>query len=193
MARIPYVIEGTGKEERVYDLYSRILKDRIIFLNDEVNEPVANAVVAQLLFLESQDADSDIFMYISSPGGYITSGLAVYDTMQYVKPDINTICVGFSYSMAAILLAAGTKGKRSALPHSRMMIHQPLGGFKGQASDIEIQANEMRRTKDEVNSILSKHTGQTKRKIEKDMDRDFFMSPNDAIEYGLIDEILMKR
>ena len=193
MTRIPYVIEGRGKEERVYDLYSRILKDRIIFLNDEINDQVGNAVVAQLLFLESQDSDSDIFMYISSPGGAVTAGLAVYDTMQYIKPNINTICVGFAHSMAAILLAAGTNGKRSALPHSRIMIHQPLGGFRGQASDIEIQANEMKRTKDEMHSILAKHTRQPKRKIAKDADRDFFMSSEDAVKYGVIDQILVKR
>jgi len=193
MARIPYVIEGRGQEERVYDLYSRILKDRVIFLNDEIDDQTGNAVVAQLLFLESQDPDSDIYMYISSNGGIVTAGLAIYDTMQYIKPDINTICVGQAYSMAAVLLAAGTKGKRSALTHSRVMIHQPLGGFQGQASDIEIQANEIMKMKDLLYKIIAKHTGQTKAKITKDSDRDFYMYAEEAKKYGLIDQILDKR
>lgn len=193
MTRIPYVIEGTGKEERVYDLYSRILKDRIIFLNDVINDQVSNAVVAQLLFLESQDADSDIFMYISSDGGVVTAGMAIYDTMQYITPDINTICIGHAYSMAAVLLAAGTAGKRSALPHSRMMLHQPIGGASGQASDVEIQVKEILKMKDMLYEILSLHSGQTVDKIKKDADRDFYMIAKEAKKYGLIDQILDKR
>jgi ATP-dependent Clp protease protease subunit len=193
MARIPYVIEGRGEEERVYDLYSRILKDRIIFLNDQINDQVGNAIVAQLLFLESQDADSDIFMYISSNGGNVDAGMAVYDTMQYIKPEINTICVGNAYSMAAVLLAAGTKGKRSALPHSRIMIHQPIGGFQGQASDIEIQAKEIIYLKDMLYEVIAKHTGQTKNKVKKDADRDYYMRSDEALKYGIIDEVLTKR
>lgn len=193
MTRIPYVIEGTGKEERVYDLYSRILKDRIIFLNDVINDQVSNAVVAQLLFLESQDADSDIFMYISSDGGVVTAGMAIYDTMQYITPDINTICIGHAYSMAAVLLAAGTAGKRSALPHSRMMLHQPIGGASGQASDIEIQVKEILKMKDMLYEILALHSGQTVDKIKKDADRDFYMIAKEAKKYGLIDQILDKR
>jgi len=193
MARVPYVIEGRGQEERVYDLYSRILKDRVIFLNDTINDQVGNSVVAQLLFLESQDSESDIYMYISSNGGVVTAGMAIYDTMQYIKPDINTICIGNAYSMAAVLLAAGAKGKRSALPNSRVMIHQPLGGFQGQASDIEIQAAEIMKLKDMLYKILSNHTGRTKAKITKDADRDFFMFAAEAKKYGLIDKILDKR
>lgn len=193
MSRVPYVIEGGGKEERVYDLYSRILKDRIIFLNDEITDQVGNSVVAQLLFLESQDSDSDIFMYISSNGGHVDAGMAVYDTMQYIKPEINTICIGNAYSMAAVLLAAGTKGKRSALPHSRIMIHQPMGGFKGQASDIEIQAQEIIYLKDMLHEVIAKHTGQTKNKVKKDADRDYYMKAEDALKYGVIDQILTKR
>jgi len=193
MARIPYVIEGGGDNERVYDLYSRILKDRIIFLNDQINDQVGNAIVAQLLFLESQDPDSDIYMYISSNGGIVTAGMAIYDTMQYIKPEINTICIGQAYSMAAILLAAGTKGKRSALTHSRIMIHQPMGGFQGQASDIEIQANEIIYLKDMLHKVISKHTGQTQKKVKKDADRDYYMRANEALEYGIIDKVLIKR
>jgi len=193
MARIPYVIEGGGDNERVYDLYSRILKDRIIFLNDQINDQVGNAIVAQLLFLESQDPDSDIYMYISSNGGIVTAGMAIYDTMQYIKPEINTICIGQAYSMAAILLAAGTKGKRSALTHSRIMIHQPMGGFQGQASDIEIQANEIIYLKDMLHKVISKHTGQTQKKVKRDADRDYYMRANEALEYGIIDKVLIKR
>lgn len=193
MARIPYVIEGGGDKERVYDLYSRILKDRIIFLNEEIDNQVANSIVAQLLFLESQDAESDIFMYISSGGGIVTGGMSIYDTMQYIKPDINTICMGHAYSMAAVLLAAGTKGKRSILPHARVMIHQPLGGYQGQASDIEIQAKQIIGMKDMLYKILAKHTGQTKVKINKDSDRDFYMLADEAVKYGIVDKILDKR
>jgi len=193
MARIPYVIEGGPENERVYDLYSRILKDRVIFLNDTIDYQVGNAIVAQLLFLESQDPDADVFMYISSPGGHVDAGMAVYDTMQYIKPDINTICVGYAYSMAAVLLTAGTKGKRSALPHSRVMIHQPMGGFKGQASDIEIQANEIMYLKDMLYQVMAYHTGQTKAKIKKDADRDYFMRADEASDYGIIDKILTNR
>lgn len=193
MARIPYVIEGRDDKERVYDLYSRILRDRVIFLNDEIDDQVANSVVAQLLFLESQDSDSDIYMYISSNGGVVTGGMAIYDTMQYIKPEINTICIGHAYSMAAVLLAAGAEGKRSALTHSRIMLHQPIGGFQGQASDIEIQAKEVLKLKDLLYKILAKHTGQTKTRITKDADRDFYMFANEAKKYGLIDQILDKR
>jgi ATP-dependent Clp protease, protease subunit len=193
MARIPYVIEGKDDQERVYDLYSRILKDRIIFLNDDVDYGLSNSIVAQLLFLESQDPDSDIFMYISSNGGVVDCGMAIYDTMQYIKPDVNTICVGHAYSMAAVILAAGTKGKRSSLPHSRIMLHQPIGGFQGQASDIEIQAGEILKLKDMLYGILAKHTGKTKNKIIKDADRDFYMTSDAALKYGMIDQILDKR
>ena len=191
--RIPYVIEGGGEKERVYDLYSRILKDRVIFLNDQIDDQVGNAVVAQLLFLESQDADSDIFMYISSPGGNVNAGMAIYDTMQYIKPDINTICIGYAYSMAAVLLTAGTTGKRSALPHSRVMIHQPMGGFQGQASDIEIQAKEILYLKEMLYDVLAKHTGQTYEKVKKDADRDYYMRVEEALNYGIIDRVLLKR
>lgn len=193
MAGVPYVIEGGGEKERVYDLYSRILRDRIIFLNDAIDDRVSNSIVAQLLFLESQDSEADIYMYINSPGGNITSGLAIYDTMQYVKPDIYTICVGQAASMAAVLLAAGTKGKRSALPHSRFLLHQPVGGTSGQASDIEIQTKEILRMKEMLFDILVKHTGQTKKKIKKDSDRDYFLSAEEAVEYGLIDQVMAER
>lgn len=193
MTRIPYVIEGGGEKERVYDLYSRILKDRIIFLNDDVDYGLANSIVAQLLFLESQDPDADIFMYVSSNGGIVDAGMAIYDTMQYIKPDVNTICVGQAYSMAAVILAAGAKGKRSALPHSRIMLHQPIGGFSGQASDIEIQAGEIIKLKDMLYTILAKHTGKTKKKIIKDADRDFYMTADVALKYGMVDKILDKR
>ncbi len=193
MAHVPYVIEGGGEKERVYDLYSRILRDRIIFLNDVINDQVSNSIVAQLLFLESQDPESDIYMYINSPGGNITSGLAIYDTMQYIKPDIHTICVGQAASMGAVLLAAGTKGKRSTLPYSRFLLHQPMGGTSGQASDIEIQTKEILRMKGALYDILAKHTGQTKKKIKKDADRDYFLGAEDAVKYGLIDQIMVER
>lgn len=190
MARVPYVIEGDGSEERVYDLYSRVLRDRIIFLSDEINDPIANSIVAQLLFLASQDSEKDVYMYINSPGGRVTSGLAIYDTMQYIKPDIHTICVGQAASMAAVLLTAGTEGKRSALQHSRLLLHQPMGGTQGQASDIEIQTKEILRIKEELYNILVKHTGQTKKKIKKDSDRDYFLNAKEAVEYGLIDKVM---
>jgi ATP-dependent Clp protease protease subunit len=187
------VIENTGRGERAYDLYSRLLKDRIIILGSEIDEDVANIVVAELLFLEAEDPEKDIHFYINSPGGLVTAGLAIYDTMQYIKPDIVTICVGQAASMAAVLLAAGTKGKRFALPHSRIMIHQPLGGAQGQATDIEIQAKEILRIRDMLNQILSEHTGQPIERVRKDTDRDFYMSPEEAFEYGIIDGILKKR
>lgn len=193
MSRVPYVIEGDGSEERVYDLYSRILRDRIIFLSDEINDPIANSIVAQLLFLASQDSEKDVYMYINSPGGRVVSGLAIYDTMQYIKPNIHTICVGQAASMAAILLAAGTEGKRSALQHSRLLLHQPMGGTSGQASDIEIQTKEILRIKEELYNILVKHTGQTKKKIKKDADRDYFLNAKEAVEYGLIDKVMDER
>ncbi len=190
---IPIVIEQTGRGERAYDIYSRLLKDRIILLGTPIDDHVANLIVAQLLFLEAEDPDKDIFLYINSPGGVVTAGLAIYDTMQYIKPDVVTICVGQAASMGAVLLAAGAPGKRFALPHARIMIHQPLGGFQGQAADIEIHAKEILRLKKLLNEILSRHTGQSLRKIEKDTDRDFFMSAEEARKYGLIDKVLTKR
>ena len=190
---IPMVVEQTGRGERAYDIYSRLLKDRIVFLGSPVGDETANLVTAQLLFLESEDPDRDIYFYINTPGGSVTAGLAIYDTMQYVKQQISTVCVGQAASMGAILLAAGSKGKRYALPHSRIMIHQPLGGFQGVAADVDIQAREILRTREELNSILMKHTGQTLKKIEKDTDRDFFMSGEQALEYGLIDEVIVNR
>ncbi|WP_200762999.1 ATP-dependent Clp endopeptidase proteolytic subunit ClpP [Nitrosophilus alvini] len=189
---IPYVIERTGRGERSYDIFSRLLKDRIIMLSGEINDAVASSVVAQLLFLEAEDPDKDIYLYINSPGGVITSGLSIYDTMNYIKPDICTICIGQAASMGAFLLSSGAKGKRYALPHARIMIHQPLGGAQGQATDIEIQAKEIVRLKHMLNEILAENTGQSLKKISKDTDRDFFMSSEDAKEYGLIDEVLKK-
>lgn len=190
---IPYVIEQTGRGERVYDIYSRLLKDRIIFIGSPIDDHVANLVIAQLLFLEAEDPNKDIYIYINSPGGVVSAGLAIYDTMQYIKPDVSTICVGMAASMAAILLAAGTKGKRYALPHSRIMIHQPMGGVQGQATDIEIHAKEIIKLKNMLNQILSKHTGQPIEKIEKDTDRNFFMSSEEARDYGIIDEVIASR
>jgi len=190
MSVIPIVIEQTGRTERAYDIYSRLLKDRIIFLGSAVDDMVANMVIAQLLFLQTENPEKDIHIYINSPGGIVSSGLAIYDTMRYVKPDVATYCIGQAASMGALLLAAGTKGKRFALPHSRMMIHQPMGGFQGQASDIEIHAREILKMKDALNSILASHTGQTIEKIAADTERDFFMSPEEAKEYGLVDEVL---
>ncbi|SNR74937.1 ATP-dependent Clp endopeptidase proteolytic subunit ClpP [Desulfurobacterium atlanticum] len=190
---IPMVIEQTGRGERAYDIYSRLLKDRIIFLGTPIDDNIANLIIAQLLFLEAEDPEKDIYLYINSPGGVVTSGLAIYDTMQYIKPDVCTICLGQAASMGAVLLAAGAPGKRFALPHSRIMIHQPLGGFQGQAKDIEIHAKEILKLKKMLNEILSQHTGQSVRKIEKDTDRDFFMSAEEAREYGLIDKVLYKR
>jgi len=179
-------------EEKDPDIYSRLLKDRIIMLSDEVNDVTASLVVAQLLFLESEDPDKDIYLYINSPGGSITSGMAIYDTMQYIKPDVSTICIGMAASMGAFLLAAGAKGKRFALPNSEIMIHQPLGGFKGQATDIDIHAKRILRMKDSLNQILSERTGQPLEKIKQDVERDYFMTANEAMEYGLIDKVLIK-
>ena len=190
---IPMVVEQTGRGERAYDIYSRLLKERIIFLGSVVTDEVANVITAQLLFLESEDPEREIFFYINSPGGSVTAGLAIYDTMQYVRPQISTLCVGQAASMGALLLASGTKGKRFALPHSRIMIHQPLGGFQGQASDIDIHAREILRMREELNNILMKHTGQGLKKIEKDTDRDMFLSGKQAQEYGLIDDVIAAR
>jgi ATP-dependent Clp protease protease subunit len=190
---IPIVVEQTGRGERAYDIYSRLLKDRIVFLGSVVTDDVANLITAQLLFLESEDPERDIFFYINSPGGSVTAGLAIYDTMQYVRPQISTVCVGQAASMGALLLAAGTKGKRFALPHSRIMIHQPLGGFQGQATDVDIQAREILRMREELNNILVRHTGQSLKRIEKDTDRDFFMTGKQAQEYGLVDEVIASR
>jgi ATP-dependent Clp protease protease subunit len=195
MAMIPYptVIEQTHRGERAYDLYSRLLKDRIIFLGTPVDDDVANIIVAQMLFLESEDPDKDINLYINSPGGSVTAGLAIYDTMQYVKCQVSTICMGQAASMGALLLTAGAKGKRFSLPHSRIMIHQPSGGFGGQASDIELHAKEILRLKAKLNEIMQKHTGQTIERIEKDTDRDYFMGAGEAKEYGLLDEVVTKK
>ncbi|MCD6130940.1 MAG: ATP-dependent Clp endopeptidase proteolytic subunit ClpP [Candidatus Hydrothermae bacterium] len=190
---IPYVIEQTGRGERVFDIYSRLLKDRIIFLGSPIDDHVANLVIAQLLFLEAENPERDINVYINTPGGSVTAGLAIYDTMQYIKPDVSTICVGMAASMGALLLAAGTKGKRYALPHSRIMIHQPWGGVQGQAIDIKIHAEEIMRLRKIINEILAKHTGQPIEKIEKDTDREFFMSSDDALTYGIIDEVIASR
>lgn len=190
---VPYVIEQTGRGERSYDIYSRLLKDRIVFLGTAIDDNVANVVTAQLLFLESEDPEKDIFLYLNSPGGQITSGMAIYDTMQYIAPDVCTVCVGQAASMGAVLLAAGAKGKRSALPHARIMIHQPLGGFQGQASDVEIHAKEMLRVKAEMNQIMARHTGKPIEKIKEDSDRDFFMTANQAHEYGLIDQVVERK
>ena len=189
---IPYVIERTGRGERSYDIYSRLLKDRIIMLSGEINDAVASSIVAQLLFLEAEDPDKDIYLYINSPGGVITSGMSIYDTMNYIKPDVATICIGQAASMGAFLLSSGAKGKRYALPHARIMIHQPLGGAQGQATDIEIQAKEILRLKRILNEILAQNTGQSVKKIAKDTERDFFMSAEEAKEYGLIDQVLQK-
>lgn len=193
MPLIPMVIEQSSRGERAYDIYSRLLKDRIIFLGTAVSDEIANLLIAQLLFLESEDPEKDINFYINSPGGVVTSGMAVYDTMQYIKPDIATVCIGQAASMGALLLGAGAKGKRYALPNARIMIHQPMGGSQGQASDIAIQAKEILRTRDTLNRILSHHTGKELDQIEKDTDRDFFMSGEDAKEYGLIDNVIINR
>ena len=190
---IPYVIEQTGRGERSYDIYSRLLKDRIIFLGSEIVDDVANSIVAQMLFLESEDPDKDINLYINSPGGSVTAGLAIYDTMQYIKPQVSTICVGLAASMGAILLAGGAKGKRLALPNAEIMIHQPLGGARGQASDIEIQAKNIIRTKERMNKILASHTGQDFETIARDTDRDNYMTAEEALNYGLIDKIIEAR
>jgi ATP-dependent Clp protease, protease subunit len=190
---MPFVVEQTHRGERSYDIYSRLLKDRIVFLGTPVDDDVANVIIAQLLFLESEDPDKDINLYINSPGGSVTAGLAIYDTMQYVKPAVSTICMGQAASMGALLLCAGAKGKRLSLPHSRIMIHQPSGGFGGQASDIELHAKEILRLKAKLNEIMMKHTGQSLDRIEKDTDRDYFMGAGEAKEYGLIDEVVVKK
>lgn len=190
---VPIVVEQSGRGERSYDIYSRLLKDRIIFLGTAIDDTVANLVVAQLLFLESEDPDKDISIYINSPGGSVTAGLAIYDTMQYIKPDVSTICIGMAASMGAVLLTAGTEGKRIALPNSRIMIHQPMGGMQGQASDIEIHAKEILKTRAKLNEILAKHTGRPLEKIEADTDRDFYMSAEEAQQYGIVDKIIEKR
>ncbi len=192
MALVPIVVEQTGRGERAYDIYSRLLKERIIFIGSPIEDTVASLTIAQMLFLAAEDPDKDISVYLNSPGGYISSGLAIYDTMQYIKPDVATICIGQASSMAAVLLAAGKKGKRSVLPNSRVMIHQPLGGAQGQASDIEIQAKEILTLRTKINDILSVHTGQSLKKIEKDSDRNYFMSAEEAKDYGIVDEVLVK-
>jgi len=191
--QIPWVIDRVDHVERTYDIYSRLLEDRIIFLGRPITDEVANVVVAQLLFLEAKDPEKDIFLYINTPGGGVTAGLAIYDTMQYVKCPVRTICVGMAASMGAVLLAAGTKGKRYALPNSKILIHQPWGGAQGQAIDVKIHAEELIRTRDQINDILARHTGQPKEKIEKDTDRDFFMSAQEAKTYGLVDDIITRR
>jgi ATP-dependent Clp protease protease subunit len=192
MTLIPMVVEQTNRGERAYDIYSRLLKDRIIFLGNGIDDDVANIVIAQMLFLESEDPDKDIHLYLNSPGGVVTSGLAIYDTMQYIKPDVSTLCMGQCASMGAVLLAAGARGKRFALPHSRIMLHQPLGGFQGQATDIDIHAKEILRMREELDSILMHHTQQPMERIRTDTERDFFMSGQQAREYGIIDEVIMK-
>jgi ATP-dependent Clp protease protease subunit len=187
---VPTVVESSHRGERAWDIYSRLLKDRIIFIGSGIDDQLANVVVAQLLFLESEDPERDIYLYINSPGGVITAGMAIYDTMQFIRPDVATICLGQSASMAAVLLAAGTPGKRRCLPHSRVLLHQPLGGFRGQASDIEIHAKEILRVKSELNNVLAGHTGQPLEKIARDTDRDFIMTAQESVEYGVVDEIL---
>jgi len=193
MIPVPYVIEQTGRGERAYDIYSRLLKERIIFIGTPIDDTVANLVMAQLLFLEAEDSSKDIYLYINSPGGVVSSGLAIYDTMQFIEPSVSTICIGMAASMAALLLAAGEKGKRFALPHARVMIHQPEGAFSGQASDIAIHAKEVLTIREVLNKIFAKHTGQPEEKIAKDTDRNYFMSSKEAKEYGIIDEIMEKR
>ena len=192
MMVIPYVIEQTSRGERSYDIYSRLLKDRIVMLSGEIDDAVASSIVAQLLFLEAEDPDKDIYLYINSPGGVVTSGFSIYDTMNYIKPDVSTICIGQAASMGAFLLSCGAKGKRYALPNSRIMIHQPLGGAQGQATDIEIQAKEILRMKEILNGILSQNSGKDLAQVEKDTDRDFFVGAEDAVQYGLIDQVLQK-
>ncbi|NIS61972.1 MAG: ATP-dependent Clp endopeptidase proteolytic subunit ClpP [Proteobacteria bacterium] len=193
MPLIPIVIEKDGRMERAYDIYSRLLRERIIFIGTVINDDVANVVIAQMLFLESEDPDKDINLYINSPGGLVTAGLAIYDTMQYIKPEVSTLCMGQAASIGALLLAAGEKGKRCALPHSRILIHQPMGGFQGQASDVDIQAKEILRLREELNKILCDHTNQPLEKINRDTDRDFYMSGSEAKDYGIIDEVVVKR
>ncbi len=192
MGLVPIVVEQTGRGERAYDIFSRLLKERIIFIGTPIDDIVANLAIAQMLFLAAEDPDKDISLYLNTPGGYISSGLAIYDTMQYIKPDVATICMGQAASMGAVLLAAGARGKRSTLPHSRVMIHQPLGGAQGQASDIEIQAKEILTLRHTINEIFADHTDQSLKKIEKDTDRNYFMSAEEAKEYGIVDEVLLK-
>ena len=193
MTLIPIVVEQDGRGERAYDIYSRLLKDRIIFLGTAIDDEVSNLIIAQLLYLESEDPDWEIFFYINSPGGLVSAGMAIYDTMQYIKPHVSTVCMGQAASMAALILAAGERGKRFALPHARVLIHQPLGGFQGQATDIGIQANEILRLKRELNQILSMHTNQPNDKIELDTERDYYMTSDQAVEYGIVDRVIAKR
>lgn len=193
MNLIPMVVKQSHRGERAYDIYSRLLEDRIIFISTHIDDDLANLVIAQLLYLESEDPDKDIHLYINSAGGIVTSGLAIYDTMQYIKPDVSTLCLGQAASMGAVLLAAGAKGKRYALPHSRIMLHQPMGGFQGPASEIEIHAREILRIREELNQILVKHTNQPIEKIRVDTDRDFFMGPDEAVKYGIIDEVVLQK
>ncbi len=193
MALVPIVVEQTGRGERAYDIFSRLLKERIVFIGSAIDDAVASLAIAQLLFLEAEEPDKDVYIYINSPGGYVSSGLAIYDTMQYIKPDVATICMGQASSMAALLLAAGTKGKRSALPHARIMIHQPMGGAQGQATDIEIHAQEILQLRGQLDKILATHTGQPVEKISQDTDRNFFMSAEQARDYGIIDEMMDRR
>jgi ATP-dependent Clp protease protease subunit len=193
MALIPIVVEQDGRGERAFDIYSRLLKDRVIFLGTPITDDVANVIIAQMLFLEAEDPDKDISFYINSPGGIVTAGLAIYDTMQYIKPAVSTICIGQAASMGAVLLMAGANGKRYSLPHARILVHQVMGGFEGQASDIDIHAREILRVKEELNRIISKHTGQPIERVTSDSDRDFFMTGDQAKEYGLVDEIMSKR
>jgi ATP-dependent Clp protease protease subunit len=190
---VPMVVEQTARGERAYDIYSRLLKERVVFVVGPIEDHTANLIVAQLLYLESENPDKDIHLYINSPGGVVTAGLSIYDTMQFVKPDVSTICVGQAASMGAVLLAGGAKGKRYCLPHSRIMIHQPLGGFQGQASDIDIHAREVLKIRDRLNEILAQHTGQTKEKVSHDTDRDFFMGGEECVDYGLVDRVLSRR
>jgi ATP-dependent Clp protease protease subunit len=190
---IPIVVERDGRAERAYDIYSRLLKERIIFLGTGIDDDLANLVIAQMLFLESEDPDKDINLYINTPGGLVTAGLAIYDTMQYIRPDVSSICMGQASSMGAVLLAAGAKGKRYALPHSRILLHQPMGGFQGPATDVDIQAREILRLREELNGILMHHTGQSAEKIQRDTDRDFYMTGPQAKEYGIIDEVVVER
>ena len=193
MSYVPMVVEQSGQGERAYDIYSRLLKDRIIFLSGEVEDNMANTIVAQMLFLEAEDPDKDIYLYINSPGGVVTAGMAIYDTMQYIKPDVCTICIGQAASMGSLLLTAGAKGKRFALPNARIMIHQPLGGARGQSTDVQIQARELLRTRELLNDILSQSTGKSKEQIQADTERDNFMSAAEAVEYGLIDKVIVRK
>ncbi|OIP91962.1 MAG: ATP-dependent Clp endopeptidase, proteolytic subunit ClpP [Syntrophobacteraceae bacterium CG2_30_61_12] len=193
MSLVPIVIEQNSRGERAFDIFSRLLRDRIIFLGTAISDDVANLIIAQMLFLESEDPEKDIHFYINSPGGLVTAGLAIYDTMQYIQPDVSTLCMGQAASMGAVLLAAGVQGKRFALPHSRIMLHQPMGGFQGQATDVEIQAREILRLREELNLILTRHTGRSNEQIEKDTDRDFFMSGDEARQYGVVDQVVQCR